>query len=133
MTSPAVVLDASVLIGAMQPRDAHHAAARSILRRGAAFGALLAHPLTIAESAVGAALAGDTERLRSAYAGLGIHSLPTDEDAPWRLARLRASTGLPMPDCCVLDSALEAGAALATFDQRLAHAAASAGVDVINT
>jgi rRNA-processing protein FCF1 len=35
-----------------------------------------------------------------------------------------------MPDCCVLLAAIGAGAAVATFDARLAAAAARAGVAV---
>ncbi|GAA0651373.1 hypothetical protein GCM10010174_88910 [Kutzneria viridogrisea] len=45
-----------------------------------------------------------------------------------RLAALRASTGLKMPDAVVLLTAEVSGAALATFDERLAAAAVGQGV-----
>ncbi|WP_156401963.1 hypothetical protein [Agromyces sp. Soil535] len=48
-----------------------------------------------------------------------------------RLARLRVETALKLPDCCVLDAAMSNGAAMATFDERLASAGASLGVTLI--
>jgi hypothetical protein len=46
------------------------------------------------------------------------------------LAQLRAETVLKMPDCCVLLSALDQQARLASFDDRLVKAALARGVDV---
>lgn len=44
----------------------------------------------------------------------------TTDDAPVRLATLRAETGLKLPDCCVLLAAQDAGAeAVLTFDEPL--------------
>lgn len=127
MTS-ALVLDASVLIAGMAPTDPHHVAARQLLRTGARFRSLLAHRITVAEAAVGATRSGRAEILRTAFAQLGIAVPSADEDEPWRLAELRAQTGLAIPDCCVLDAAITRGAALGTFDQRLATVAASRGI-----
>jgi len=125
-----IVLDASVLIAAMTPSDPHHAKAREVLRAGARANALAAHRITVAESAVGAARSGQVQVLRANYARLGITMLGNDDDEPWRLARLRADTGLPMPDCCVLDAAIAHRATLGTFDQRLAVAAIAHGLVV---
>lgn len=125
-----IVLDASVLIAAMSPSDAHHEAAVTVLRHGAAKGLLTAHRMTIAESAVGAARHGRGELLRCSYDRLAIAVLAGDEDEPWRLSRLRAHTRLPLPDCCVLDLALETHSDIATFDSRLGAAASDAGVRI---
>ncbi len=51
-----------------------------------------------------------------------IEELPFPADTAVRLAQLRASTGLRMPDCCVLLAAEDAGASVASFDDRLAQA-----------
>ena len=123
-------LDASVLIALMNAGDAHHRDAVSLVRRAAIAGDLIAHPLTIAESAVGAAEHGRLQQVRDAFAGLGLATAPGDPDQPWRLAELRARTRLALPDCCVLDVALEFQGALATFDVRLAAAAHEHGVPV---
>jgi predicted nucleic acid-binding protein len=47
---------------------------------------------------------------------------------PVRLALLRAETGLKLPDCCVLLAAEQSGAAVATFDDRLAGAVTRRGL-----
>ena len=123
-------LDASVLIALMNTGDVHHRDAVTLVRRAAIAGDLIAHPITIAESAVGAAEHGRLQQVRDAFAGLGLATAPGDPGQPWRLADLRASTRLSLPDCCVLDVALESQGALATFDTRLAAAAHEQGVPV---
>lgn len=60
----------------------------------------------------------------------GVRVAPHDDDEPLRLAELRVSTGLKLPDCCVLDVALRHRAALATFDNALSVEAAKRGVPV---
>ena len=124
----AVVLDASVLIALMNPGDVHYAAAVTMVRRGAIAGGLLAHAITVAESAVGAAEHGRLEQVRRAFDGLGLVTAESDPEQPWRLAALRAEARLPLPDCCVLDLAIVSGGDLATFDTRLAGAARRRGV-----
>lgn len=47
-----------------------------------------------------------------------------------RAKRLRATTRLKLPACCVLAAALETDATLATFDATLARAAVEHGVTV---
>ena len=131
--TPPLILDASVLIAAMNPTDAHYRKAVALLRRGAIAGGLVAHPITIAESAVGAADHGRLDQLKSAYAGLGVITAEGDSGQPWRLAQLRAETRLPLPDCCVLDTAMELAGQLATFDARLATAADAHGIALVPT
>lgn len=58
----------------------------------------------------------------------GITVAAHDDGEPLRLAELRASTGLKLPDCCVLDVAIRNQASLATFDNALATVAAARGV-----
>lgn len=124
----AVVLDASVLIALMNPSDVHYADAVTVVRRGAVTGTLVAHAMTVAESSVGAAEQGRLEQVHRAFDGLGLVTAKSDPEEPWRLAALRAEARLPLPDCCVLDLAIESGGDLATFDARLADAARHHGV-----
>lgn len=130
MTGP-LVIDANVLIAAMRKDDAHHAAAKRILRSGAVTSRLIAHPVTIAESAVGAARSGLAARLKMAYGGLGLEATEIDDAGPWRAAQLRADTGLSLLDSFVLDTAIAHKGTLATFDQRLAATAVAKGVQVM--
>ena len=124
-----IVLDASVLIAHFDATDAHHEAARALLL-GAGDEPLGASLLTLAEVLVGPARAGQLDRATVALHQLDVTGLPLQEDAPVRLAVLRAETGLRLPDCCVLLAAEQAHATLATFDDRLATAASERGQPV---
>ena len=68
--------------------------------------------------------------MRDDLRAAGIAVAPHDDDQPLRLAELRATSGLKLPDCCVLDVALHHHASLATFDDALAAAARQRGVHV---
>ncbi len=57
-------------------------------------------------------------------------ALPFSDGAALTLAQLRVETMLTMPDCCVLLSALDRQARLASFDDRVVQAARALGVDV---
>lgn len=65
------------------------------------------------------------DAVRDPLRDLELRELPLPADSAGKLADLRASTNLKMPDCWVLLAAQDAGARLASFDDRLADAAAS--------
>lgn len=128
-----IVLDASVLIAHLDAGDAHHVRASALLAEvvGERLGA---SPLTLAEVLVGPARVGALERAISALDLLDVASVALPADAPVRLARLRAETGLKLPDCSVLLACGQARADLrgmATFDDRLGAAGRSLGFAVI--
>ncbi|MGL5819913.1 MAG: type II toxin-antitoxin system VapC family toxin [Phycicoccus sp.] len=124
-----ITLDASVVIAHLQPHDADHAAAGELLR-SSADDELLIHPLTLGEVLVGGVRAGRGDELLADLGAIGIRAADPPPGEPLRLARLRVETGLRMPDCCVLDTALSSGSALATFDDALAMAARDRHVEV---
>ncbi len=125
-----IVLDASVLVAHLSPLDAHHAAATQLLL-DTADTSLMVHPITLAEVLVGGAKVGRGAEMLADLKAAGITLAPRDDDEPLRLAELRATTGLKLPDCCVLDSAQANAAQLATFDKALMTAASRQGVAVI--
>jgi len=125
-----IALDASVLIGHLSLVDAHHEAATTLLLN-AAPGSMLVHPLTMAEVLVGGVRVGRGAAMRDDLLAAGITVAETDVDEPLRLAELRATTGLKLPDCCVLGATLHHHAALATFDGTLAAVARRRGVSVL--
>jgi predicted nucleic acid-binding protein len=124
-----IVLDASVLIAHLDGSDAHHDRAFRLLAElsDEQFGA---SPLTLAEVLVGPARVGRLERAAAALREIGVTDVPLSDDAPPRLALLRAGTGLKLPDCCVLFAAEQVSGSLATFEDRLAGVARERGVDV---
>lgn len=124
-----IVLDAGVLIAHLDARDAHHEAATALLS-GSAGESLAASSLTIAEVLVGPARAGHLDQAITALDQLQVATLRVPENAPVRLALLRAETNLKLPDCCVLLTAEQTGGTVTTFDHRLAAAAADRGLAV---
>jgi len=125
-----IVLDASVLIALVEAADPHHERAARLLA-GHADQEFGISPITLAEFLVGPVRAGRVRAARSAVAALDLQTLDLPDDAGLRLARLRVTSGLRMPDCCVLLAAQVADAAIATFDQRLERAAATLRIGVV--
>ena len=124
-----IVLDANVMIAILDSSDAHFQAAQRIFLNHTTE-RLVAHRITVGETLVQPARAGRTAAAVAALAMLGVGYLDEPDD-PAELAKLRASSGLRLPDCCVLYAAIREGANLATFDARLARVAAEAGVQVV--
>lgn len=122
-----IALDASVLIAHLNPADPHHRAATEVLLAGTP-GEMLVHTITMAEVLVGGVRVGQGASMRDDIHAAGIAVASHDDDEPLRLAELRASTGLKLPDCCVLGVAIRHQASLATFDNALAAEAARRGV-----
>lgn len=127
-----IVLDASVVIAHFAVADAHHDDATELLLRSAAE-RLVVHPLTVAEILVRSVVQGRELRQLERLHAMQVETWEMDPGAPLRLARLRASAGLAMPDCCVLDLALQVRGSIATFDERLARVAAGLDIEVIRT
>lgn len=125
-----IVLDASVLLAFLSRHDRHHGDASALLLE-AVDSALLVHSVTMAEVLVGAAKVGREVALLGDLVALGVTLAPPDDEEPLRLARLRATTGLRLPDCCVLDAAQVTASSVATFDRSLATAAGRVGLVVV--
>lgn len=124
-----IVLDASVMIAVLDPLDAHFEAARRVFVANTSE-RLAAHRLTVAESLVLATRVKQGPAAASALAALGVGYLDEPDD-PLALAEMRATTGLRMPDCCILHATVRERAKLATFDAQLAAAASRLGVTVV--
>ena len=113
-----IVLDASPLIAYFDAADALHERAVASLRRLG--GRRLAiSPVTLAEVLVGPTRNGALDIIRTGLEILQVEEIGLPDDAAVRLASLRATTGLKLPDCCVLLAAQQGGAAVLTFDDRL--------------
>ena len=91
--------------------------------RAAADQGFLIHSLNLAEVLVGGARVGRGQEMLTDLETIGIHVADRQEGEPLRLANLRAASGLRLPDCCALDTALPTNSTLATFDEALAKTA----------
>src|SRR3954463_347579 len=122
-----IVMDASVLIAYLDAEDPHHQAAETLLAREID-DEFAANPLTLAEVLVGPSRTGRLDAARSALRELEVAEQPFPADTAVRLARLRADTGLRMPDCYILLAAQDTAARVAAFDERLIRAAEELGL-----
>jgi predicted nucleic acid-binding protein len=127
-----IVLDASVLIGYLDAGDAHHDPATALLTREIDDD-FAVNLLTLAEVLVAPTRNGHRDRVLAMLADLEVQTLQFPDGSAAALAQLRAETQLKMPDCCVLLGALDRGARLASFDDRLVTAARARGVDVADS
>jgi len=125
-----IVLDASVLIAYLDSEDAHHARADALLVQ-LIDDDFAASSLTLAEVLVLPARQGRLDAARQAMMELDVKELAFPADSAVKLAQLRASTNLKMPDCCVLLAAEHVEARIASFDDRLNAAATSRGLVVV--
>jgi predicted nucleic acid-binding protein len=124
-----IVLDAGVLIAQLSPLDTHHEAATQALL-GVVDEDLVVHRITLAEVLVGGVRLGRGPQMWADVRAAGVRLLPPAEGEPLRLAELRVRTGLRLPDCCVLETALSSQSSLMTFDRALATAADGLGVPI---
>ena len=125
-----IILDACVLIAHLDSSDVNHERAVKVLHglAGAPKGISV---LTRAEIFVGPTRAGRLRAARDAVDALSVHTFELLAHAADALAELRASSGLRMPDCCVLLTAeLNGPPEIATFDRQLSVAAARRGITV---
>jgi predicted nucleic acid-binding protein len=125
-----IVLDASVLIAHLYQEDAHHAAAKKIFQDNVDED-FVAHSITLAEVMVGPARIGQVQVALEAFDALRVEEFIAEPGEAVRLAHLRVSTSLKIPDCCSLGAAIDEDATLATFDRRLATAARGLGTKVL--
>ena len=125
-----IVLDASVLIAYLDSEDEHHDRAEALLAREIDDD-FAANSLSLAEVLVGPVRQNRLNDVRAALDGLELRELPFPTDTAVKLADLRATTNLKMPDCCVLLAAEDAHARLASFDNRLADSAARRNLVVV--
>lgn len=127
-----IILDAGAIIAYLNPADQHHAATRDTLA-GHPRTPFMASALNLTEAMVRPVLAGIADQvLRKLFEQLDLTMVPVLGTDVLRLAEIRASTRLKLPDCCVLLAAERTGAgAIVTFDDRLRDAARKHGLIVL--
>jgi predicted nucleic acid-binding protein len=126
------LLDADVLIGALDANDAHHSRARELLTRWHNDqDACAVSVVTLTEVLI--APAADTARLaaaREAIAALGVTVHQPNEAIGVEAARLRHRHPISLPDAYCLATAKRTASTLASFDQKIIRAARHEQIDV---
>ena len=126
-----VVLDASALIALVSSRDPHHKWALEMFSDTASFD-LQMTALSQAEALVHPARNGKLDKFLKTFSALELVVTSFDSSDASKLATLRATTTLKMPDACVLHQAMKVKGYIATTDNQLAQVAKSKGVGVFS-
>lgn len=126
-----VVLDASALIALVSSSDPHHKWALEMFRDTASFD-LQMTALSQAEALVHPARNGKLDKFMKTFSALALVVTPIEGSDASKLATLRATTTLKMPDACVLHQAMKVKGSIATTDNQLAQAAKSKGIGVFS-
>ena len=128
-----LLLDADVLIGALDEHDAHHARARALFTQwhhdqdAVAISAVNLTEVLIAPSADAAKLTA----ARRAIGALGVSVHQPTEAIAVEAARLRQRHLVSLPDSYCLATAKRTGSRLASFDQKILKAAQREGIAVL--
>lgn len=120
-----VVVDADVVIGALERGDVHHAEVRTLFEgwREARTHRLMSLP-NLSEVLVGVAM--DPRRLataREALRALGVSPTVPNEAIAVDAARLRAAHPISLPDAYLLATARHHDARVCSFDRKVLRAA----------
>ena len=130
-----VVLDADVVIGALDGNDPHHTRARTLFRGWERQEAdRLLSVVNLGEVLV--APAADRRLLlaaREAIAALGIAVHQPGEAVGVDAARLRGAHPISLPDAYCLATARSTNAAVASFDEKVLRAAEREGLTLVGT
>lgn len=124
-----IVLDANLLIAAVNGKDAHHDWAITFIRDTAAEDFVVS-ALTYAEILVSPARHGILDQFRKNIDSLGYQVAPISAEDAVAIAKVRSETGLRLPDAVVLHTAHAYSASLATADAQVAKIATDRGISV---
>jgi predicted nucleic acid-binding protein len=124
------VLDADLLIGALDATDAHHPRAVRHFETWQADGTQrLVSLITLSEVLVAPAANGARlSAAREAIAALGIRIHTPNESIAVDAARLRGSHPISLPDAYAVATTRQVGGQLFSFDRKIIRAATHAGV-----
>ncbi len=126
------LLDADLLIGALDGNDAHHGRARELLTQWRDDKDVCSVSV-VNLTEVLTAPSSDVARLaaaREAIAALGVTVHQPNEAIGVEAARLRGRHPISLPDAYCLASAKHTGSAVASFDEKILKAAEREQIDV---
>jgi predicted nucleic acid-binding protein len=130
-----IVLDADVLIGALDSSDPHHAQARRLFRGWERRDdARLMSVVNLSEVLVAPAVdRGRLRAAREAIAALGVQVHQPGKAVGVEAARMRSTHPISLPDAYCLATARYADAQVASFDEKVLRAAEGAGLATTET
>jgi predicted nucleic acid-binding protein len=130
-----IVVDADVLIGALDASDAHHAAVRGLFTEWRERSeAVSINVVNLSEVLVApAADRQSLRRARAAISALGVDIQQPTEAVGVDAARLRQAHPISLPDAYCLATARHARASLASFDGKVIRAAEAEQIALVRS
>lgn len=123
-----MLLDSSAFIAFMNPSDQHSPAAVRLISTAPS---VEIHEVSVAESLVQACASDAVSHVLAVIEGLQATVVNSSGlEGAVRIAGIRDRTGLPLPDCYVLDSAEQLGISVLSFDARLNKSAEKLGISI---
>jgi hypothetical protein len=89
--------------------------------------------LTLAEVLVAPVRDGRPDQVLAALHALEVTQLAFSADTAVRLAQLRVTTSLKLPNCCVVLTDEDAGASITSFEELLAQCAEMCNLTVLRS
>lgn len=126
-----IVLDASVIIGLFDDADVHHDWSLEFLIHTTAE-PLFMSALTLAEILVHPTKNKQEQKMLKGIETLGVTVVPLEAHASVDLARIRANSGLRMPDAILLHTAIETGSSIASADEAVVSSARDMNIAVFH-
>jgi len=122
-----LLLDADVVIGALDRNDTHHHEAHALFKRWNERGdTRLISLVNLSEVLVApAANPAKLAAAREAISALGVYAHQPSETIAVDAARLRGRHAISLADAYCLATAKQTGSTIASFDEKLLHAANS--------
>jgi predicted nucleic acid-binding protein len=121
-----MLLDSSAFIAFMNPSDQHNPAAVRFISSAPS---VEIHEVSLAESLVQAYESGAASHVLAVIEGLQATVVNSSGlEGAVRIAGIRDRTGLPLPDCYVLDSAEQLDISVLSFDSKMNKAALKMGL-----
>ena len=121
-----MLLDSNAFIAFMNPNDQHNPAAVRFISSAPS---VEIHEVSVAESLVQASASDAVSHVLAVIEGLQATVVNSGGlEGAVRIASIRDRTGLPLPDCYVLDSAEQLGISVLSFDSKMNKSALKMGL-----
>ena len=125
-----MILDSSALIASLNPNDSHFS---EVWEKMSASNSIQIHEVSLAESLVRAHTSNTVEQVMHVFKGIGATLVSSAGlQGALRVAEIRSKTGLPLPDCYVIDAGRETDEKILSFDSKLNRSAKTLGLATIN-
>ncbi len=127
-----MILDSSAFIAFLNLSDSHNLVSTNVIENRRTAESLFLHEVSLAECLAYSQSEQETQSIIAVATSLRIVIAESRGlEAAFRVSQIRERTGLNLPDCYVLDAAIENSESLLTFDKRMNKSAKQLGITTL--